>query len=251
MPPCRVRSDNTLITRFLLPAVLACFTIAVSAQQSPFPVFAHVDSAEVWFDQIVGPENAAIVNGPEYYISFKGHKTHPFYQSPESDRSFVRYGNDLYKNIDLLYDTYLDLLILKCVTSNAVYYIKLDNNLVQSFDLHGHHFKKYNEGIIARIGTYFDVLFEENQFAILVKRSKLERLKGSTRYYFEDDVYYILNSGKWIRITGKDSFAKTLHKDQRRELDAFIKSNHINVRKLKNEDLKKLGTFCYSLKERK
>jgi hypothetical protein len=99
------------------------------------------------------------------------------------------------------------------------------------------------------MGPYFDVLFEENQFAVVVKRRKFERFDGRTRYYEEDNVQYILNNGKWTRITGKGSFSKQLKKELRKELSTFINSNNINVRK--DEDLRKLGAFCYSLKERK
>lgn len=252
MPPCRVLSESTAIaTRFVLSIVLVCSGFPVSAQQNQYPVLSNVDSAEVWFDQIVGPENAAIVNGPEYHIPFKGLRTHPFYQSPESDRSFIRYDNDLYRNIDLLYDSYGDNLVYKSVTSNNVLFIKLDNKLVQSFDLHGHHFKKFSEGMSAGIGAYFDVLFEEKKFAVVVKRRKLERIDGQTSDYIEDDVHYILNNGKWIRITGNGSFSKTLTKDKRKELTAYISSNQINVRKRRDEELRKVGAFCYSLKERK
>lgn len=246
MSRCRVQSGR-ITTQFVLFFVLGCF--AVSAQQSQYPVLSNVDSAEVWFDKIVNPQNAAIVNGPAYSIPFRGYNSHPFYQSSESDRSFVLYDNDLYRNVDLLYDSYSDVLVYKCLTDNNVYFIKLDNTLVQRFDIHGHHFKKYSEGLTAGMGPYFEVLFEEKDFAVVVKRRKLERFDGRTRYYEEDNVQYILNNGKWTRISGKGSFSKQVKKEQRKELSNFISSNNINVRK--EEDLKKLGAFCYSLKEKK
>lgn len=251
MRPCGVHSDRTITARFVLSFVLVCFGLPLAAQQGHYPILTNIDSAEIWFDKIVNPQNAAIVNGPAYSIPFRGYNSHPFYQSPESDRSFVQYDNDLYRNVDLLYDSYSDVLVYKCITDNNVFFIKLDNTLVQRFDLHNRHFKKYNEGISAGLGPYFEVLFEEKQFAVVVKRRKLERLNDRTRSYEEDDVHYILNSGKWTRITGSGSFSKQLTKDRRKELATFIKSNRINVRKRRDEDLSKLGAFCYSLKVRK
>lgn len=252
MSPGRVRSDNTFVaTRFLLSAILICYVLTASAQQNQYPILTTVDSAEVWFDQYVNLENTALVNGPVYNIPFKGYNSHPFYQSPESEHTFVRYNNDLYRNIDLLYDSYSDVLVYKCITDNNVFFIKLDQKFVQRFDLHNHHFKKFDEGIRAGLGPYFDVLFEENEFAVVAKRIKVERFDGSTRYYIEEDAHYILNNGKWFRITGTGSFSKQVKKDQRKELATFIRSNHVNVRKRKDEDLRKLGAFCYSLKERK
>jgi hypothetical protein len=252
MSSCRDLSDRAVVfSRLILSVVFVCLGIVTVAQQNRYPTLATADSAEVWFDKIVSQENGALVNGPAYHIPFKGFKSHPFYQSPESDRSFVRYDNDLYRNIDLLYDAYSDVLVYKCVTINNVFFIKLNNKLVDSFDLYHHHFKKYDEGIRTGIGSYFEVLFEKNQFAVLVKRRKVERIEGSRIDYVEDDVQFILSNGVWIRITGKSSFNKTLQKDQKKELAAFIKSNRINVRKRKDEDLRKLGAFCYSLKERR
>lgn len=252
MSRCRVSFSNvTHVTRLTLLITLTFSSIFSSAQQGNYPVLANADSAEVWFDKIVNPVSAAIVNGPEYRVTFQGFKSHPFYQSSESDRTYLRYDNDVYRNIDLLYDSYADILVYKFITANKVLFIKLNNKFVQDFTLHNHYFKKFDEGIRAGIGAYFEVLFEKDQFAVVVKRRKLERLTGERSDYIEDDVHYILSSGKWTRITGSGSFSKTLPKDKRKELTAFIKSNRINVKKRKDDDLKKLGAFCYSLKERK
>lgn len=240
------------LVRLWITFVLVGFIIATSsAQQRNYPILANVDSAGVWFDQIVDSRQAAIVNGPAYFISFKGLHTHPFYQTEEADRSFVKFDNDVYENVDLLYDTYGDILVLKFVTQNGALFVKLDENRVQSFDLHQHHFKRFEEGIKANVGTYFDVLFEQENFAVVARRIKIKRIEAGTADYVEDDVFYIFNNSKWIRIKGAGSFTKTLGKDRRKELTTFIRSNHINVRKRNDEDLKRVGAFCYSLKERK
>lgn len=252
MSSCRVplKSATNLI-RFALSVVLIGSVLSSSAQQQQFPALTNADSAEVWFDQIVDPASAAIVNGPEYRVAFQGSASHPFFVSQESDRTYVQYDHDLYRNVDLLYDSYGDILVYKFVAADKVLFIKLDHKLVEHFSLHEHVFKKYEEGIRAGTGVYFDVLFEKNEFAVVVKRRKLERLEGRQSNYVEDDVHYILDNGRWARITGNGSFAKTIPKDQRKELTAFVKSNQINVRKRKDEDLRKLGAFCYSLKEKK
>jgi hypothetical protein len=236
--------------RFLLSFVLVYFNFLASAQQGSQVAFINIDSAESWFDRIVNPKSAAILNGPAYYIAFKGLNTHPFYQSAESDRSFVRYDNDLYKNLDLLYDTYGDILVLKYVTPNGAFFIELDKNLVQGFDLHHHHFKKFSD-VGSQSSAYVDVLFEAKQFAVVVRRIKIQRIEGRIRNYLEDDVFYIMDHGKSTRVTGAGSFAKTLAKEQRKELAGYIKNNHIKLRKRKDEDLKQVAAFCYSLKEKK
>jgi hypothetical protein len=246
---CWVRSESALVsTRNLLFVSIFCFTITASAQQRHL-VLTNVDSATIWFDRIVTSQSAAIVNGPEYHISFKGLKTHPFYKSAEAQKSSATYENDIYENLDLLYDTYADILVLKTSASTGTFFVKLDKELVQTFELHHHHFKKFRGGPSSKEGAYYDVLFEEKHFAVLVRRIKLEQIEGRERDYVEEDVHYILNNGKWIRLTGKSSFSKTIQKDQRKALTAFIKSNGINLRRRRDEDLAKLGAFCYSLKE--
>src|SRR6478736_3630250 len=141
MPSFRVRSKTIFVpARYLLAIVLTWFITETSAQQNNYPALATADSAEVWFDQIVNPNSAAIINGSEYHLPFKGYRTHAFYMSAESQRSCVWYDDDLYKNLDLLYDTYGDILMLKWPTSRGTFFIKLDKNLVQGFDLHQHHF---------------------------------------------------------------------------------------------------------------
>jgi hypothetical protein len=252
MSSYRARLENLFAsTRFLLFVSIVCWTVTASARQTQHPIFALEDSVNVWFDKIVSPENAPLVNGEEYHISFKGLTTHPFYRNAESNRASVRYNNDMYENINLLYDTYADILVLKTSTSTGTFFVELDKDLVQSFTIHNHHFKKIYGGPATKGNAYYDVLFEEKQFAVLVRRIKLGRTEGVKRDYFEDDVHFILDNGRWTRITGKRSFSKKLKKDQRKALTGFIKSNGINVRKRKDEDFKKLGAFCYSLKELK
>src|SRR5690349_16155814 len=114
MPVCRVSSKSiTSVTRLTLLIALTFSSVVSSCQHGSYPVLTNVDSAEVWFDKIVNPISAAIVNGPEYRVTFQGLRSHPFYRSSESDRTYIRYDNDVYRNIDLLYDSYGDILVCK------------------------------------------------------------------------------------------------------------------------------------------
>ena len=224
------------------------FIFPGSAQQNLKDQLTSEKDVERWFENTINPQYSFIINGPEYHTSFKGLKSHPFYKTAECEISFVVYNANNYRNVNILYDTYKDILILRCILPTGFVFIELDEKYVEQFDLHNHHFKKFDTGIAAGIGTYFDVLFEAKQFSIVVKRHKIQRIDTGTKDYLEDDVYYILNAGRWQWITGKRSFENIFkekhHKDK---LDQFLTTNRINVRAKNEADLARTGEFCYKL----
>jgi hypothetical protein len=231
--------------------LLGISTLAFS-QQRKHNILAANAAKEVWFDGITGVENSGIYNGPEYKVAFKGYKTDPFYQATEPDATIMFDGN-IYNHVQVLYDIFTDNIIVKYpASSGAVGFIQLDKRRVERFDAYGHHFKKFNKQIVKTTGEvgFFDVLFEGSDISCVAKRIKYKRVEGKSQDYSQDDLYFIINGGKWLKLIGSKSFLKALpgkqNKENRKKLKTFISQNHLSSRR--EENFAKIAAYCNTLK---
>src|SRR4051812_49310890 len=96
-----------------LPIYGLLCSLAAFGQQLPMAEPLVYDQKEIWFDNIVGPENSGLVNGREYFIAFPGATSHPFFGSREMTGEKLVFHSQLYVNVPLLYDIFNDEIILR------------------------------------------------------------------------------------------------------------------------------------------
>ncbi len=65
------------------------------------------------FDDAIGIENTAIINGTKYTVPFQVSGTHPFYNSSIGEKGNSIFIGQPYFNLTLLYDIYSDQLIVQ------------------------------------------------------------------------------------------------------------------------------------------
>ena len=78
----------------------------------------HSDSLEyqsqlALFDDAIGIENTAIINGTKYTVPLQTSGTHPFYNSGIGANGNIIFVEQPYFNLTLLYDIYSDELIVQ------------------------------------------------------------------------------------------------------------------------------------------
>ncbi len=209
------------------------------------------EQKEVWYDQIVPIQNSNLINGPEYFIAFNARKSNPFFGSLEQFNSQLWYNQQLYNNVNLLYDIYTDKLILRQRDKKGLFVmIELDQNKVESFTLYLHHFEKMKnpkspEGHADN--GYYDLLYAGKNLMLVAKRDKFQQTEGSNIEYKLDDSFYMIKDNHWALIKGLHDITKLINNEK--EIQAFIKSKKINVRKRNESDLKALADFCDTLAE--
>jgi hypothetical protein len=208
------------------------------------------EQKELWFDQIVSTQNTELINGPEYFISFGGGTSQPFFGSLELKDSQLWFDQQFYPKVNLLYDIYADLLILRHRDKNGLFsMIRLDQSKVEGFTLNSHLFRTMknlrSRGEFADNG-YYDVLYEGKSLKLVAKHSKAESREGTKIEYKVNDRYYFIQHNKWIPISGTPSIFD-LMKSKKNEIKSFIKSKKFKVRKMKESELKEIAAFCENL----
>ena len=197
---------------------------------------------EKWIDQIIGVENSGIVNGVEYKMSASA-TGNPFYEAGEVN-GIVRFAGHMY-HVPLLYDIYKDELVVKHLSAKgAAWFIQLNKKAVDEFIFSNRLFRSFDRG-------YHEVMFEGNDFLLLAKRSKIPQFKRGVSVYDRHDEFFLVDSFRWKRVTGKSSFRSLLaDKQERDSLNEFIKRNRVKLKKSREQDLIKAATYVNTLRNR-
>jgi hypothetical protein len=234
----------------LIPLLgLSCLQSAFAQQLAVDEPLAY-NNKETWFDKIVSRQNTSLINGQEYFMPFKGFSTTPFFGSMELANEKVWYENQLYEDVPLLYDIYGDVLVLRIRDKNGLFaMVSVDKSKVEGFTLYHHRFRKYKDprsaGNVPSY-QYYDVLFEGRNLTLVAKRTKSRQVSGYVTEYEQEDKYYFIKGAQWIQLTSAKSFS-ALMESKKSEIDNFIKSKQIKVRKKEEKDLIAIAAFCNSL----
>jgi hypothetical protein len=217
-----------------------CFLIVVAASISRAQSQAPTTAAEMWFDKTIGVENSGIINGPEYKMEMHGASSNPFFENGEAN-GMIRYNGQLFY-VPLLYDIYKDVIIVKHLgLSGSAWFVQPDKKLVQEFTISGRLFRNFEPG-------YHQVLFENNDFALVSRRSKISQLSKGVSNYIEADRFFIVHSNRWTAVRSRGSLVKMLSsKEDKKKLKRFMNQQHIRVRQFRDEDLVKAATFLSTL----
>jgi len=232
--------------------VIVLCGFGTSARSQNIALSDNADPRFSWFDQRIGIANLPLLNGPEYYIPFKGFSSHPFYGESAPAAGWVEYDGDLYAGVQLLYDIFSDELVLKYLRQDGlISMIQLDKARVSAFEVRGHHFEHRNvTNASARLSPgFYDILFKGDRFEFAVKRVKETKLESVDVVNFDQaDRFYLVQNDQWSPISGLGSFNRLLvSKERQQKLKSFVRSNHIKLRKKNDEDLRKIGSYCQTL----
>lgn len=199
------------------------------------------------YDNIVSLSNSELTNGPEYFISFGGGTTNPFFGSLQLEPSEIWFDGQHYSDVYLMYDAFTDKVILrKRNKSGLLVMVELDQTKIERFTLYKHQFvkitppsslKKWKQG-------FYDVLYEGTHVLLLSKRVKVENITTSNVEYKSDDLYYVVEAGKWTAISTAKSLFKLAKAKQ--GADAFFLANTLK-NKFDEEDMKIMASFLETL----
>jgi len=222
---------------------LTLHNTVLNAQPS-FHLPTQFNDKEVWFDSLVGVSNSGIVNGPEYKLSARGAKTHPFFLTGDSSGK-VKIGDYTYTGI-IKYDTYSQTLVLKYVTDdNSIRFVELEKVKIQEFEIFDHLFKNI-EG-----RGFCDVLLETNNLLLIASRTKKTTINDRMPDFQSVDFFYLVEGGKWKPLRTETSIIKLAEtKDESRALRNFMRGQRIKTKGFFDEEkLVKVITYYDSLRK--
>lgn len=242
-----------LYVKRFLPILGLLFYQAAFCQQAGIETQFSYDNKEKWFDQVVGIENTPLLNGREYSIAFRGATTHPFFGTRDLTNEQVVCRGRMYTNIQLLYDTYGDILVLRHRDSRGLYtLIELDKKYVDRFTLQGHQFRKMNnekspEASLA--DGYFEVVYDGEYVKLVAKHQKESYVNASSRDYRASVRYFFVKGRQWSEVRNNSS-AFNLIPGGKRQIAAFIKKNKIRMGRHEEQKLASVAMYCDNLERR-
>lgn len=162
---------------FFLSAI--SFSPALVAQQVQ-----DTTAAYNWFDGVVGKENTGLLNGIEYV---EQHVTVNQWQKTLGGIFYnpgtVVYDGQPYYNVDMKYNVYDDLLLVRASGSKP---LQLHKSRVQEFSLDGYDFININADTTAAVHGFYEVMMETDNFSLLKKHKKWGKKFLDRSYtYFE------------------------------------------------------------------
>jgi hypothetical protein len=248
-------SPHWLKMYVLCRQIFLCISLVVSYREICYSQnIPHSDSLEYQsqlelFDDVIGIENTELINGPKYTMPFQVSGTHPFYNSSIGATGSLTFIGQPYFNLTLLYDIYTDELIVQQLRAAGTRdLIKLYKVNVGSFRIHDHTFRNYQGFNAQNLGIasgFYDVLYENAVFTLLVKRKKDTRVEmGLVQYENEDQYLFIRQGRKATPFRGMKNFYQVLgDKKLSSELRSLVSKYDLKIKK--NEaDLIATARYC-------
>ncbi len=188
-----------------------------------------VKSAHESFDAVIHIQNTDLANGTEYIEQHivKNNK-HKYLDSPKYLKGSVIYDGQPYYNLDLKYNIYDDLLLVRIPTAGGSATFELHKAQVSAFEINNHPFISLKENPEEQ-PHFYEVLLDGDYFLLLkkhLKKSKKHLDQNFTYFEFETDSpeYLISSNGDYQKIDSRRTIRK-LFPNQEEQIRNFYRSN--------------------------
>ncbi len=230
--------------------IMLCFACSVNAQYELGSLDLEGNFYE-WYDQQIGLEKTAILNGTYKPTVRKSTNSHTFFRNDQWQLATIRYKEQTFTGLRALYDIEEDFLVIQHPTNFSFhgFPIRLFPEQVEWFELDGEMFRNYPNGILLEPGGFFNELMVGEQISVLVKRKKnpVTSTNSSMVQLEEDHTYYLRVGSEYFRLTMfRSSFLKHF-RQQKAEIRKFIRANGLQVKAGKEPDLIMVAKFCDTL----
>ena len=204
-------------------------------------------SALTLYHNFLVPE-AGLYKGSEYadyaHLLRDGH---PFYGEYRFKVGSVSYHGILYKNVPILYDLVYDEVIIGDYYN--IFKIILTGQLIDRFTIEDHSFIRLTDSVtpgMPKVGFYEELY--TGHITLLKRESKqvqedLNNGDHAQRFIDGTDSSYLLHIGNvYYPVNHIKSLLSTL-KDKKKEVRRFIRSNHLSMRKDRENTLIKVAAW--------
>jgi len=194
---------------------------------------------------------SALYNGRiygEYLFRFIG--GHPFFDSPDPVAGSVLYDGIRYDSIFMRYDEIRDILVINSQANR----IQLFSEKVEYFRLFNSDFLRLVKDSVTNnlVSTGFYNLLYKGKISLLKKQIKTIRevITTTELQHFADtkDYYYMKSDDGIYPIRNKKDLFKFFG-EKKKDMQQFIRANHLNFRKDRQNTLTKATAYYDSLKK--
>jgi hypothetical protein len=172
---------------------------------------------------------------------------HPFFGEDRFHNGTVTYHGILYENVLLLYDEIEDMLVIP--DPLKVFKISLIPYEVDAFTIGDHSFVRLSDSLNRSqpANGFYEQLYK-GHISLLKKEKKTIReditsqAEGVQRFVDVHVAYHLKRGDEYYSVNNKNSLLYAL-KDKAKEAKKFIRQNHLNLRKDKENALVKVVTW--------
>lgn len=208
---------------------------------------AYVTAVQVYHHYLT-PENG-LYNGGEY-ADYTASLTHgqPYFGIKENQPGWVLYNGMRYDSLMLWYDLVTDAVVTW--DPDHVLRFQLINDRLQAFNLSGHLFIRFQKDSLDGIRTGFYEVLATGRVNLYKKSSKnlqtYATQDGLQKDIFSDSSFYIARNGRFLPVNKKSSVLAALA-DKKTAVRAFIRKNHLSIRREKEYALLSVVTYYNGL----
>ncbi len=193
-------------------------------------------------------DQSGLLNGNQYVaysFSFK-EGGHPFFSKDSLATGSIVYNNVLYSDVQLLYDEVGDFLVF----ADRIRRIKLLTERVTAFTLYNTNFIRIEKDSLnpMLISTGFYSLLYDGKITLLKKEIKaiseetVSATDGIVRFIRVKKYYYIKKNNNYYQVKRKKDLSE-IFKDNKKEVQQFIKNNKLSFKKDRDNLLIKVSAF--------
>lgn len=193
-------------------------------------------------------KESPLYNGTAYYLYDPIIKGNAYYSDVNAfTRGSVDYDNMHFTNVPMLYDIYADAVVI--LLYNHFSTVALIKDKVNSFDFLDHHFIRIDtvtflNNPVIKPGFYDEVYNGQSQ--VLVKTSKdiqtTSNIQTLENYFELSKSFFIRKNNIYYTFSSQGSLLDIL-KDKKKELQKYIKQNHIRYRSNPEDAMVKIASY--------
>ncbi|MFY0602093.1 MAG: hypothetical protein JXR03_20630 [Cyclobacteriaceae bacterium] len=242
---------KNLLLKLSIGIIMLISGCAAQAQERVSTADLDVEGdVQTWYDNQVGKKNTVLQTGGLHKTERKASVSHPYFKVISWVDGNLKYRNQEFSQVPLIYDINKDILITKNTldirfTSEPLELIK---NHVSSFTLSGAVFEFFDEDIGGLGEGFFEVMYRGENLELLAKRIKIVTINGSGSSVYEEAPRYFIRINGEIRKVQRRSNIIREFPEHKKEIRTFARKNRIQIIKPETDyQFVKLMEFCDNL----
>jgi len=223
------------------------FLSAASYAQQMDPDKPHIKLFEI--TQGFYGTNDVLINGQKYIPGHFLADGHPYFPDEIWSKGSLIINRTLFDQVDLLYNSEIDKVILRTrVSSGDTIFVELNNQKVDEFTIGDHTFILLTlPGFEMPASGFYEVVYNGN-FRFLIKHQKsfipdYSKISPNGHFSKLNSTNYILKDEQLVKVINKKSFLNYFSPNDK-SIKTFMKKNKINYSKANQSAMKLLLKYC-------
>ncbi len=225
--------------KFINLLVFIFFLSSVGYAQSQAKNLNLDENIDAWYNLLIEAENSIAQQGTYFPIKGQTSTNHQFYQSMDWAKGTLHIDGFKHENIDLLYNTFEDIILVKNLGQYPWLYKALKPNpkLITAFSVYAKDFINLPDSVAGH--QFYEVLFNHPKIKLLSKRKKEKMIRSGQYEYQNKDQLWLIYDGKMTKINHKKQFyqlfpahKKSLKNFMRSSLDYYESKTEIGILKI-------------------